>query len=172
MKLTGQEIAKQVALGNIIISPFDEKRINPNSYNVRLDTKLLVYTSPLDLKRVPTTEELFIPEDGILLYPNKLYLGSTVEYTETKDYFPGISGRSSIGRYGINIHATAGFGDTGFCGNWTLEIFVVEPVRIYPNVEIGQLYFEPVIGDITPYSGKYQGSQGVFASKMHEDFNK
>ena len=139
MILSGQEIKKHMGK-EIIIEPFDEKRINPNSYNLSLAGELLVYDNHvLDMKEPNPVSRIIIPEDGLLLEPNRLYLGRTNEYTSTSRYVPMLEGRSSTGRLGLFIHVTAGFGDIGFSGYWTLEIFCVQPVRIYPNVEICQI---------------------------------
>ena len=161
MKLGGLEILKRVKDGSIVIDPFDEKRLNPNSYDLRLADTLLVYKNknlPLDMAQDRESFPVKIPSEGFRLLPGEIYLGSTVEYTETPDLIPGIEGRSSVGRLGINIHATAGFGDVGFKGTWTLELSVVRAVRIYAGVRICQIYYEPLMGDFMPYeSDKYQG---------------
>jgi dCTP deaminase len=120
-------------------------------------------------KRNPV-EELYIPKSGRLLYPGGLYLGRTVEHTETKRFVPMIEGRSSVGRLGIFVHVTAGFGDIGFSGTWTLEITVVKPVIIYPFVPICQLYFHTVEGDFDLYkSTKYQGQKKIVSSRFWKD---
>lgn len=179
-KLTGKEILRQMELGHIEIDPFDKSRINPNSYNVRLAPELLVYkpntTSyitgkkyvELDAHKKNETESLRIPETGLILKPNTLYLGRTVERTYTDKYVPMIDGRSSTGRLGMLIHATAGFGDVGFNGTWTLEIFVVHPLKIYPYDEIGQVSFETLEGDASyQYNGRYNNQQDVTASRFY-----
>ena len=98
MILSGKQIEKNLGT-NIIVDPFNEKNINPNSYNVSLAPDLLVYTEPvLDMKSPNSTKELTIPESGLELHPNKLYLGRTAEYTETRNFVPMLEGRSSIGR--------------------------------------------------------------------------
>ena len=150
----------------IIITPFDEKRINPNSYNLSLADELLVYEQDeLDMKKPNPTKQIVIPEEGLLLEPNRLYLGRTNEFTRTDRYVPMLEGRSSTGRLGLFIHVTAGFGDIGFAGYWTLEIFCVQPVRIYPNVEICQIYYHDIDGEYDLYSsGKYQNNSGIQAS--------
>lgn len=123
MILSGKEILKNIG-SNIIIEPFDEKKINPNSYNLSLHNELLVYENDiLDMKTLNPTKVIKIPEDGLLLEPGKLYLGRTNEFTSTNKYVPMLEGRSSTGRLGLFIHVTAGFGDIGFSGYWTLEIF-------------------------------------------------
>lgn len=158
----------------IIIEPFDEKRINPNSYNLSLAGELLVYDNHvLDMKEPNPVSRIIIPEDGLLLEPNRLYLGRTNEYTSTSRYVPMMEGRSSTGRLGLFIHVTAGFGDIGFSGYWTLEIFCVQPVRIYPNVEICQIYYHDIDGEYELYkSGKYQNNAGIQPSLMYKDFEK
>jgi len=172
MILSGKEILKQVKEGNIFIEPFNENRINPNSYNLRLHNELLVYTDDvLDMKKPLHTESLIIPEDGLILQPGELYLGRTYEKTSTNKYVPMLEGRSSVGRLGLYIHVTAGFGDIGFSGFWTLEIQCVQPVKIYPMVEICQIYYHTIDGEFEGYnSGKYQNNTGIQPSLIHKDF--
>ncbi|MDR1705539.1 MAG: dCTP deaminase [Clostridiales bacterium] len=172
MILSGLEIKKKIN-GDIIISPFDEKRLNPNSYNLRLHNELLVYDDAiLDMKKLNAASLITIPEEGLMLKPGKLYLGRTVEYTETKSYVPMLEGRSSIGRLGMYIHVTAGFGDVGFKGYWTLEIHCVQPITIYPYTEICQIYYHVIEGEYIEYnSGKYQNNNGIQPSLLYKDFN-
>ncbi|SFI08153.1 dCTP deaminase [Tindallia magadiensis] len=171
MILSGREIKSRLGK-DIFIEPFDEKQLNPNSYNLKLHNELLTYDSDmLDMKKPNATRKLSIPEEGLVLEPQRLYLGRIKEYTKTFDLVPMLEGRSSIGRLGLFIHITAGFGDVGFCGYWTLEIFCIHPIRIYPNVEICQIYYHTIEGDYDSYeSGKYQLNKGIQASKLYEDF--
>lgn len=171
MILSGKEMKNRQG-NEIIIKPFNEKQLNPNSYNLRLDDELLVYEEEvLDMKRENKTKKLIIPPEGIVLKPGKLYLGRTMEYTETDKYVPMLEGRSSIGRLGLFVHVTAGFGDVGFSGYWTLEIFCVQPIRIYPEVEICQVYYHSIEGDYDKYkSGKYQNNKGIQPSLLFKDF--
>jgi dCTP deaminase len=82
-------------------------------------------------------------------------LGVTLEYTETHAHVPFLEGKSSTGRLGIDIHATAGKGDVGFCNTWTLEISVAQAVRVYAGMPIGQLIYFVVDGEIeTFYNSK------------------
>lgn len=168
--LTGSMIKKEIKAGRIEISPYDEKRINPNSYNVHLDRELKVYRNDkLDMNKVNDSYSIFIPNNGIVLEPNKLYIGRTVERTASPFYIPAISGRSSIGRLGMCIHITAGFGDIGFDGTWTLEITVVQPLTIYPNAEIAQVYFNTPYGPTDmQYHGRYQHQEAPGVSKYYE----
>ena len=174
MILSGKEINKQVENGVIRIDPFNTDQLNPNSYNLRLHSDLLVYNdNVLDMKEKNTTSPLTIPEDGLLLEPQKLYLGRTIERTATDKYVPMLEGRSSVGRLGLFIHITAGFGDIGFDGFWTLEIFCVQPIKIYSALEICQIFYHTIDGDYDLYqSKKYQGNQGVQSSKLYKDFEK
>ena len=178
MILSGLKIAEEVKAGRIFISDFDEKRLNPNSYNLRLADEIITYEqSPfddsdiLDMKWANTYMIERIPESGFIMRPGKLYLTRTMERTRTDCYVPMLEGRSSVGRLGIFIHATAGFGDVGFDGYWTLELSCVQPVRIYPGVEICQIYYHTIDGEYEPYrSGKYQGNNGVQASMLWKEF--
>ncbi|MDU7339332.1 MAG: dCTP deaminase [Clostridium sp.] len=171
MILSGQEIYKHIG-SRIIIEPFKPSQLNPNSYNLTLHDELMVYDKyELDMKKPNDAHTVTIPSTGFLLKPGKLYLGQTAEYTRTDGFVPMLEGRSSVGRLGMCIHATAGFGDVGFAGFWTLEIFVVQPLVIYPGVEICQIYYHALDGDYTPYrSGKYQNNTGIQASMMYKDF--
>lgn len=174
MILSGHEIEKQYQSGNIYIEDFNRARLGPNSYNLRLGKKLLTYTDGiLDAARENDYEEFEIPDNGYLLFPGKIYLAQTMEYTKTERFVPMLEGRSSVGRLGINIHATAGFGDVGFHGRWTLELSCVQPAKIYAGMEICQIYYHTIEGQIDKlYTGKYQDSDGVLSSQMWKDFEK
>lgn len=173
MILSGKEIQKRIG-GDVKIDPFTPSQINPNSYNLRLHNKLLVYDNNiLDMKSKNEASEIIIPEEGLTLEKDKLYLGRTLEYTETNNLVPMLEGRSSIGRLGLFVHVTAGFGDVGFSGYWTLEMFCVQPIRIYPNVQICQIFYHTIEGEYESYEGgKYQKNKGVQASMMFKDFQK
>ncbi|MFP4364419.1 MAG: dCTP deaminase [Spirochaetia bacterium] len=173
MILSGKEIKTQIGK-SIIIEPFTEEQLNPNSYNLKLHNQLLAYEhEQLDMKEENKTRKITIPEEGLLLEPGILYLGRTVEYTQTDMFVPMLEGRSSVGRLGVFIHVTAGFGDVGFRGYWTLEIFCVQPVKIYPWVEICQIYYHSIQGDYDLYkSGKYQGNSDIQPSLLYKDFLK
>ena len=174
MILSGKEIHQQVENGTISIDPFNSGQLNPNSYNLRLHSDLLVYDSDvLDMKEKNSTSPLTIPNEGLLLEPQKLYLGRTIERTATDKYVPMLEGRSSVGRLGLFIHITAGFGDIGFDGFWTLEIFCVQPIKIYANLEICQIFSHTIHGDYDLYrSKKYQSNRGVQPSMLYKDFEE
>jgi dCTP deaminase len=171
MILSGKEIKRKLGT-EIIIEPFNLCQLNPNSYNLRLHNELIVYKDKtLDMKRMHDVQKIIIPEDGLVIQPGILYLGRTIEYTATSAHVPMIEGRSSIGRLGLFIHITAGFGDVGFRGFWTLEIFCVQPIRIYPGVEICQIFYHIIEGEYTQYvSNKYQNNSGIQPSMLYKDF--
>lgn len=171
MILSGLEIKKRLNK-DIFIEPFDENRLNPNSYNLSLHQDLLVYENEmLDMKTPNPTRSLTIPSDGLVLQPGVLYLGRTAEYTRSENCVPMLEGRSSIGRLGLYIHVTAGFGDVGFAGYWTLEMHCIHPIRIYAGVEICQIFYHTIEGEYVNYkSGKYQNNQGIQPSLLYKDF--
>ena len=189
--LTGQEIIDQVANKRIFISPFEKNRVNPNSYNLRLSDIILEVVPdkngvidprvPCDVKQVTPIDKdssIFFGErkladenaKAFLLEPHKLYLSSTIETTGSDFYVPMLSGRSSVARCGIEVHRTAGFGDIGFCGTWTLEITVVYPTILIAGMEIAQVYFEEPMGQANnKYHGKYQSQTDPQISKFYTE---
>ncbi len=179
MILSDKRILEEMEKGTIVISPFDRKYLGSNSYDVHLGKWLATYKSDiLDAKLHNEVEYLEIPEDGLILLPHRLYLGVTEEYTETHAHVPFLEGKSSIGRLGIDIHATAGKGDIGFCNTWTLEISVKQPVRIYRGMPIGQLIYFEVDGEVltnyrTKPSAKYtERTDKPVESMMWKNFLK
>lgn len=156
---------------DLCIKPFNEAQINPNSYNLGLHDELLVYEEVvLDAASPNRYRRIEIPSEGLTLQPNMLYLGRTVEYTETHGFVPMIQGRSSCGRLGLFINPGGSFGDCGYCGTWTLEIHCVQPVRIYPGMQIAQIYYFPVQGTSSDYcSDKYQHSRDIQPSLMYRE---
>ena len=149
MILSDKRILEEISKGTIKIEPYNRSCLGSNSYDVHLGPWLAKYNvEVLDAKKHNQIESFEIPEEGFILQPHVFYLGVTQEYTETHAHVPFLEGKSSTGRLGIDIHATAGKGDVGFCGNWTLEISVKQPVRIYKGMPIGQLIYFPVEGDI------------------------
>ncbi len=156
MILSDKRILEEITTGNIVIEPFKRENLGTNSYDVALGKWLAVYENDILDARLHNKIRVFeIPAEGYVLMPNRLYLGVTEEYTETRNYVPFLEGKSSVGRLGIDIHATAGKGDAGFCNNWTLEISVKQPVRIYSGMPIGQIIYFEISGEIeTPYDLK------------------
>lgn len=173
--LTRNQILEAVNVGDIVISDFDESQLNPNSYDLRLSEVVLKYKNTvLNAAEDSPTLELSIGKNGLTLMPGELYLMATIESTYSKKYIPCIEGRSSVGRLGISVHSTAGFGDIGFNGTWTLEVSVVKPVTIYANMRICQIFFEETSGDhdIVSYSGKYNGQTKPRKSKIYKEVNE
>src|SRR5437868_12187692 len=149
MILSDSRILEEIEKGTIVIEPWNRACLGSNSYDVHLGKYLAVYNdNTLDARKHNQISHFEIPEEGYVLQPHTLYLGVTEEYTETHAHVPFLEGKSSTGRLGIDIHATAGKGDVGFCGNWTLEISVKQPVRVYAGMPIGQLIYFPVDGAI------------------------
>jgi len=149
MILTDLQILEAIKQGTIVIEPYKPECLGTNSYDVHLGKYLATYRNRvLDAKMHNEIDTFEIPEEGFVLQPDTLYLGVTDEYTETHAHVPFLEGKSSVGRLGIDIHATAGKGDVGFCNTWTLEISVSQPVRIYAHMPIGQLIYFVVSGDI------------------------
>jgi len=149
MILTDKRILEEMEKGTIKIEPYRREDLGSNSYDVHLGKWLARYVDKvLDAKKHNLIDYFEIPDEGFVLEPHHFYLGVTEEYTETHAHVPFLEGKSSTGRLGIDIHATAGKGDVGFCGNWTLEISCKQPVRVYKGMPIGQLIYFPVEGEI------------------------
>ena len=174
--------------GNIAITPWDDDSLRVNSYDLHLHPSVVLYTrrggERLDCAKDNPTTTQEIPEDGYDLLPGTLYLLSTIEYTETRGFVPWLDGKSSLGRLGLFVHVTAGRGDDGFCGHWTMEAVVVEPLRVYAGMPVAQVsFFETGSSPkfprppVAPYTykdiagSKYaqQGAQPV-PSRMHRNF--
>lgn len=185
-------------IGNISVEPFVRENLGTNSIDLTLNPKMLIYENgasyleslkdnvdqevimsifSVDSKSKNTTQEIIIPETGFVLTPGQLYIASTNEYTETWNAVPKLEGKSSLGRLGLWVHVTAGYGDVGFCGNWTLELVCVVPIKIYPNMKICQISYhgisdQPLISYDKKTDAKYSRQVGAVASRMHENFVK
>lgn len=162
MILTDKRILEEIEKGSILIEPFKRECLGTNSYDVHLGRYLATYRERvLDARNHNQVHELVIPPDGLVLEPGTLYLGVTEEYTETHAHVPFLEGKSSVGRLGIDIHATAGKGDVGFCNTWTLEISCTQPVRVYAGMPIGQLIYFLVEGEV----------ENLYHSKRNAKYN-
>lgn len=169
MVLTGYGILDAVKANDITITPFDPSQLNSASYDVRIGDSLKVYKNRvLDPDIENPTTDLEIPEKGIILYPGTVYLAKTIERTETTKYCPMLCGKSSWGRLGLTIHVTAGWGDPGFRGQWTLELTCAQPVILKPNRLIGQLVFFETKGALMEYQGRYQDSEDIIGSRLYK----
>lgn len=166
MILSDTKILECIEKKEIVITPFDVKNMGGNSYDVHLSKHFAQYVdSTLDAKKHNEIHHFEITDEGFVLEPGKLYLGATIEYTETHKHVPFLEGKSSTGRLGIDIHATAGKGDVGFCGYWTLEISTSIPVRVYPGMPIGQLIYYIVDGEVERSYGKKESAK--YADQKH-----
>ncbi len=156
MILSDSKILEAMKSGEIVVEPFRRDALGSNSYDVHLGKTIGLYRGEILDARKHNEIDLFeIPPEGLVLEPQQFYLGITEEYTETHAHVPFLEGKSSVGRLGIDIHATAGKGDVGFCNRWTLEISVKKPVRVYAGMPIGQLIYFNVEGVVeVPYSRK------------------
>lgn len=179
MPLSDTLIARGVQDGSIVIRPFRPACLQPNSYDLHLGSRLAVYRDPvLDAKVPPEVEYREIGEEGFVLCPGELYLGVTEEYTSAADcYVAYLDGKSSAGRLGIWVHITAGGGDAGFAGCWTLELAAVRPVRVYAGMPIAQIRYELLEGAVSqPYgraTSKYQNQPGIpVASLMSANWDE
>jgi dCTP deaminase len=194
--LTGPEIRRQVELGRIVIDPFDERHVNPASVDLTLGDQVTMYNGTYALKRWPkfvddgslyrvenkdgrlvwdtrcawpTTTATIDPEVGWVLKPELSYLLHTAERINTEHYVPIIDGKSSVGRAFIMVHYTAGYGDPGFDGQFTLEVSCRFPVRIFPGMRICQIRFHTMIGEPLNYRGSYEGaSMGAVPSRLYK----
>jgi dCTP deaminase len=178
MPLSDSAIIDAVEHGDIKITPWRLGCLQPNSYDLHLGSSLLVYTERiLDAKRESMTREIPIGTEGFVLQPGELYLGVTEEHTEASPkYVPYLDGKSSVGRLGLWVHVTAGGGDAGFAGNWTLELVAVKPVRVYAGMPIAQIRYELAVGEVKqPYgrsTSKYQQQPGQpVPSRMWKNWN-
>lgn len=166
--LSGNEIINAVERGDIVITPFNKENVNPNSYNVTLGKELYVYEDGvLDCKKKNKLKKITIPKEGYILSPNEIYLALSNEYTENEVYVPQISGRSSIGRVGLMVHSNAGGGSIGFKGKWLFNISCLLPTKVYEGMQIGQLWFFPIIGEASiRYNGEHYNQKEVTSTSV------
>ncbi|MFW3165007.1 dCTP deaminase [Pseudomonas syringae pv. syringae] len=171
MILTGDEITNRVVAGDIVISPFSRKNVNPNSYNFRLHNHMKVYEDGIiDVKSEQPTRDIYIGPEGFILEPMRLYLASSIETMGSTRFVPTYAARSSIARLGMFINLSAPLGDIGFIGRWTIQLLAVNSIRVYAGMDIGQMMFWHVQGEIELYNGKYQGANEAKASRLFMDY--
>jgi dCTP deaminase len=176
MILSDSKILQEIEAGNIIIDGFKREHLNPTSYDVTLDKRFAMYKGDvLDCRKLNPIEYFEIPEDGYVLMPNHFYLYSINERVGSTKFSSEIKNKSSLARLGLMIHYVASWIDVGFIGNVTLEMSVQKPLRIYPNMKIGQLVFHTIDGEILERydqkaGSKYHGQTGVTESRMHLNF--
>jgi dCTP deaminase len=149
--LSDGTIIRFVQEGRIAIDPWDPSLVQPASVDLRLGDSFRVFhnhrASAIDLRRPPEnlTEEVVVPEgESFVIHPGEFCLGRTLEWVElADDIVARIEGKSSLGRLGLIVHATAGFCDPGWKGTLTLELnnLTRVPIKLYPGLEIAQLSF-------------------------------
>ncbi|HEX3618423.1 MAG TPA: dCTP deaminase [Solirubrobacteraceae bacterium] len=149
--LSDGTILQYVQEGRIKVDPWDPKMVQPASIDLRLGDSFRVFhnhrATAIDLRDPPSnlTEEVVIPDgDAFVIHPGEFCLGRTLEWVRIpNDIVARIEGKSSLGRLGLIVHATAGFCDPGFEGTLTLELnnLTRVPIRLYPGLPIAQLSF-------------------------------
>jgi dCTP deaminase len=189
--LSGPAIEEAVGKRKIEIDPFVPANLNPASYDLTLGSKVLVYdlnpmraagffsTRVIDVKEEQKTERFYIQEEGFVIRPGIGYLMHTRERVRTDCYVPVIDGKSSLGRLFVSIHQTAGYGDAGFDGQYTLEVSTLYQVRLHAGMRIAQIRFHELshgVGAastaIVKYAGNYVGktARGPVASRSWKMF--
>ncbi|MFI6183796.1 dCTP deaminase domain-containing protein [Nonomuraea sp. NPDC051191] len=173
MILTGQAIAAAVRCGDIVIEPFDAGRLSPNAYDWRLGDRIRVCDREFDAAAVTTYVEEPIPPEGMVLRPERLYLGVTYERTSSERYAQMINGNHTVGGLGVWVHVSAPLGHAGHSINWTLEIRVARPVRVYPYMTFGKIIFLVAHGATASYQHmgtKYRQTRGIDISHLYQEF--
>lgn len=186
MILSDRDILKRIEKGEIVIEPFERKNLQPSTVDLHLFDEIRVFnsfkTGVIDLKeKVEASQVVKIGEDGLVIHPGEFFLGSTEErIVLPNDIAAKLEGRSSLGRLGLIIHATAGYVDPGFSGWLTFEISNLSrlPIKIYAGMRIAQICFFQMSSEVlNPYGSKslgskYQGQKGPTASKIWMDFKR
>lgn len=172
MILTGPEIERAVSLRALTISPFSTRQLNPNSYNYRLSPIIRVSEErSFDARATHSWSTIQIPPKGLVLEPRRLYLGCTVETIGSLCYVPSLIGRSSLGRLGMFLQISADLGNLGKPHCWTLEITVVQRLRIYPGMVVGQVAFWCPEGSVMPYAGRYHDFSHAMPSLRGDQYH-
>ena len=186
MILSDRSIKEGIANGRIVMTPYDESLVQPASIDIRLDGRFRVFRnyrySCIDPKALQEdlTELVEVgPDEPFIVHPGEFILGNTVERIKLgDDLVARLEGKSSLGRLGLIVHATAGYVDPGFEGNITLELSNVAnlPIRLYPGMKVGQIsFFAMSTPADRPYGhpdlgSKYKGQSAPTASRMHLNF--
>ena len=170
MILTGPELSRQVKDGRIVIDPFDESQVEPNSYGFRLGRHIISYRDALlDARRQPSHAHHTIPDSGLELRPGNLYLGSTAEVMGSDHYAATLYARRSVSTLGMWIQFSAPLGHTGAIIAWTLEIRVAAPLTVYPGMLVGKIAFWVPVGDQFAYTGRYRDAVTTVPSLLAAD---
>ena len=171
MLLTGPEIVRQRHSGAIAIEPFHPEQVEQNSYGFRLGHRLVeCETEVFDARRpLREREPTNIPAAGVVLQPDRLYLGETLEIIGSDQYACELYGTLSVAALGVWIQVSAPLGHTGAIVRWTLEIRVCKPIRLHAGMLIGKVAFWGVNGEVMPYRGRYANSVAVTQSRLYRD---
>ncbi|OGB74422.1 dCTP deaminase [candidate division Kazan bacterium RBG_13_50_9] len=181
--LSDRSIKQAIESGRVKIEPYDPALVQPASLDVRLGNEFKAFRNHAQTCIDPTqpnqlTESITVKEGQFfIIHPGEFILGTTLEVmTLSDDIVVRLEGKSSMGRMGLLIHATAGFVDPGFSGQLTLEISNISnlPIKLYPGMRIGQVSFHPLDQPAEkPYGsrgvGKYQGQMGPTESRVAEE---
>jgi dCTP deaminase len=186
--LSDKTIRAEIEAERIVIDPYDESLVQPSSVDVRVDNRFRVFNNSrypyIDVRQPmeDLTEPVVIEGDEpFILHPGEFVLGQTLErVTLPNDLVARLEGKSSLGRLGLLIHSTAGFVDSGFSGNLTLELSNVAnlPITIYQGMPIGQMSFMRMDGPVDrPYGSsetgsKYQGQAEPTPSRFYLNFER
>jgi len=186
--LSDIDIKKDIASGDISVSPLSEKDIQPSSIDLRVSNEFRVFENHKYTKIDPSKEQPDLTTlvkvrkgDPFILHPGEFVLGSTFEKISLSNKVVArLEGKSSLGRVGLLIHSTAGFVDPGFNGHLTLELSNVAslPIVIHPEMKIGQISFYYLHSPSSAIYGseilgsKYQDQKGPTPSRSHTDFKK
>ena len=180
--LVDREIREEIASGKLIIEPYEDRLIQPNSYDVRLADRFSWHEKG-DAVIDPYASETILAGvvekrmDSVVLQPYEFILGATLEAVCLPDDIVGqLTGKSSLARLGVMVHVTAGFIDAGFShppAQITLEILNVgnRPVRLHAGMSIGQMVFTRTAFCDMPYhrkpGAKYNGQTAAAHSKYY-----
>lgn len=187
-------------IGSLLDRWSDDPRVQPASYDLRLGNRVAVYRDVTELyhmkgraisdhgrglfvnpngfldakKKLEVREFEMDPEQGWFCRPGIGYLMHTAERILTNHFLPTLNGKSSVGRIFTTCHVTAGQGDPGFNGQYTLEVTVTHPTIVYPGKPFCQVLFQTLEGRIKTYDGNYQGeaSMGPVASRYWRNFEQ
>lgn len=186
MILSDKGIKEKLKTGEILIEPFDEKYLQPASYDLHLDSNFLVFgkkesqiidvKKPIDdlMEKIVVTEE-----EGYILEPGRFVLANVREITGVDSkHIARLEGKSSLGRLGLGIHVTAGFLDPGNSLRLTLHLINLSPlpIKIYPGMKIAQIIFELLDQECERAYGanglgnKYVGTMTVKGSEYWKNF--
>lgn len=188
MQLVDWQIRKYVESNKLGITPFNIDQINPNSYDLRLSDEFVRYKTffevvedtsmiidPYNSNTINSELETVVNETYIL-EPQEFILARTVETVSLPDNICAqVGGKSSLARLGLSVHQTAGFGDAGFSGTYTLELFNANcrPIKLYAGMKIAQIMFNETEKACRPYNvrknSKYQNQVNTTVSKYNQN---